>query len=76
MTPPTATIARLNKAAEGTLPNFAAHLKKCDLTELRRRSRAFQDARRKTIPGAFGPERVENDTEGDTAEPTPAAEDI
>ena len=76
MTPPTATMARLNKAAEGTLPDFAAHLKKCDLTELRRRSRAFQDARRKTIPGAFGPERVENDTEGDTAEPTPAAEDI
>ena len=69
-------MARLNKAAEGTLPDFVAYLKKCDLTELCRRLRAFQDARRKTIPGAFRLERVENDTEGDIAEPIPAAEDI
>ena len=69
-------MARLNKAAEGTLPDFVVYLKKYDLTKLRRRLRAFQDIRRKTIPGAFRPERVENDTEGDIAKPTPAAEDI
>ena len=69
-------MARLNKAAEGTLSDFVVYLKKCDLTELRRRLRAFQDTRRKTIPGAFRLERVENDTEGDTAKPIPAADNI